>query len=305
MSKGRILVVEDDADVANLLQTNLIAWGYEVAATAYGREALPICREKAVHLIILDILLPDTNGFSVIQEIRSTTRTRHIPIIFLTQKYDRSDVIKGLELGADEYLIKPFDLEKLHLNIKSCLREISRLDGNRVEKVRLESYLTKLIVESKSNWSYIDFEVRDAPSFTIAYGHDAQFDVIFQVDRLIIEAVEQFGTKDDYGGFMGDFRFGLITYSKYVAEIIQTLTASFNSGVWQHYSPIDRGRGYMTLKEGENEKQVPFMTLTYGVVSSENKTFTDIREIVTSAVKNRGHRFPSTGEITGPFFDVW
>jgi DNA-binding response OmpR family regulator len=107
MGKGRILVVEDDFDISNMLRIYFSGQGYEVQVAPRGGDALTLTRKQLPQLIVLDIMLPDMNGYDVCRELRSTTRTSHIPIIFLTQKDERSDKIAGLELGADDYITKP------------------------------------------------------------------------------------------------------------------------------------------------------------------------------------------------------
>jgi DNA-binding response OmpR family regulator len=102
MSKGRILVVEDDADISNMLRLYFTTQGYDVQVAARGSQALAMTRQQIPHLIVLDIMLPDMDGYSVCKELRTTIRTSHIPIIFLTQRDERSDKIAGLELGADD-----------------------------------------------------------------------------------------------------------------------------------------------------------------------------------------------------------
>ena len=119
MGKGRILVVEDDFDISNMLRIYFSGQGYEVQVAPRGGDALMLTRKQLPQLIVLDIMLPDMNGYDVCRELRSTTRTSHIPIIFLTQKDERSDKIAGLELGADDYITKTFDIEELKLRVKN------------------------------------------------------------------------------------------------------------------------------------------------------------------------------------------
>jgi DNA-binding response OmpR family regulator len=113
MSEGRMLIVEDDFDISNMLRIYFQSHGYEVAVAQRGEDALAMCRKQLPHIIVLDIMLPDMDGYDVCRELRSNLRTSHVPIIFLTQKDERSDKIHGLELGADDYITKPFDLEEL------------------------------------------------------------------------------------------------------------------------------------------------------------------------------------------------
>ena len=119
MSKGRILVVEDDFDISNMLRIYFGGQGYTVEVASRGGDALAATQRQAPNLIVLDINLPDISGYDVCRKLRTTTRTRHIPIIFLTQKDERSDKIIGLESGADDYITKPFVAEELLGRVKT------------------------------------------------------------------------------------------------------------------------------------------------------------------------------------------
>ncbi len=122
MSREHILVVEDDPDIANMLRLYFAGDTYSVAVTALGKKALDMCRKQMPSLIILDIMLPDTDGFSVFQHLRADPYTKHIPVIFLTQRDARTDQLAGLELGASDYITKPFDLHELKLRVRNLLQ---------------------------------------------------------------------------------------------------------------------------------------------------------------------------------------
>jgi DNA-binding response OmpR family regulator len=126
MKKGRILIVEDDFDISNLLRIFFDGEGYEVEVASRGLDVLTAARQMHPNLIILDILLPDMDGYAVCKELRMRPRTRHIPIIFLTRKDDRHDRISGLELGADDYITKPFDIEELKLRVQNAIARAER-----------------------------------------------------------------------------------------------------------------------------------------------------------------------------------
>ena len=123
MSQGRILVVEDDFDISNMLRIYFQSQDYEVTVAQRGEEALEMCRHKLPNIIVLDIMLPDLDGYDVCRDLRSNLRTSHVPIIFLTQKDERSDKIHGLELGADDYIAKPVFMEHMFAKIQHLLRK--------------------------------------------------------------------------------------------------------------------------------------------------------------------------------------
>ena len=99
MGKARLLIVEDDVDISNMLKIYFSSQGYDVETALRGGDALDKTRQSMPHLIVLDIMLPDINGYEVCRQLRTTMRTSHIPVIFLTQKDERSDRLQGLELA--------------------------------------------------------------------------------------------------------------------------------------------------------------------------------------------------------------
>jgi DNA-binding response OmpR family regulator len=96
MGKARLLIVEDDLDISNMLRIYFTGQGYDVDVAGRGSEALDRTRQVMPHLIILDIMLPDIDGYEVCRRLRTSTRTSHVPVIFLTQKDERSDKLQGL-----------------------------------------------------------------------------------------------------------------------------------------------------------------------------------------------------------------
>jgi DNA-binding response OmpR family regulator len=126
MGKARLLVVEDDNDISNMLKIYFTGLDYDVDVAPRGLEALEKTRQVLPHLIVLDIMLPDIDGYEVCRNLRKSTRTSHIPVIFLTQKDERSDKLQGLELGADDYITKPFDIEELKLRVQGAIRRSER-----------------------------------------------------------------------------------------------------------------------------------------------------------------------------------
>jgi len=126
MSKARLLIVEDDFDISNMLRIYFSGQEYDVDIAPRGSDALEKTRQQLPHLIVLDIMLPDIDGYEVCRRLRTQPRTRHIPVIFLTQKDERSDKLQGLELGADDYITKPFDIEELKLRVQNAIARAER-----------------------------------------------------------------------------------------------------------------------------------------------------------------------------------
>lgn len=122
MRKDAILVIEDDEDILNLLRFNLEAAGFTVITSADGYEGLNLARTRSPKLIILDIMLPGLDGFEICKELKRKKETSSIPVVMLTARGEEVDRIVGLELGADDYVVKPFSPRELLLRVKSILK---------------------------------------------------------------------------------------------------------------------------------------------------------------------------------------
>jgi two-component system, OmpR family, phosphate regulon response regulator PhoB len=120
--KTKILVVDDEPDMQELMAVNLRAAGYTVLLAAGGREALLQAREAAPHLVLLDVMLPELDGLEVCKSLRQDPSTASIPILMLTARGTELDRVLGLELGADDYVTKPFSVRELMLRVKNLLR---------------------------------------------------------------------------------------------------------------------------------------------------------------------------------------
>jgi two-component system phosphate regulon response regulator PhoB len=117
-----ILVVDDEHDLLALLDFNLKQEGFRTALASSGVEALALLRQELPDLIVLDLMLPDVSGTQVCRTVKSDPRTRHVPVVMLTAKGDEIDKVVGFELGADDYVTKPFSVRELVLRLKAVLR---------------------------------------------------------------------------------------------------------------------------------------------------------------------------------------
>src|SRR5512143_549871 len=122
----RALVVEDDPDIVELVQHYLKAEGFQVEAVGDGRRALDRLREGGHELVILDLQLPGMDGLTLCAELRRDKRTRALPVIMLTARADEADRIVGLEVGADDYVVKPFSPKELVARVRALLRRAER-----------------------------------------------------------------------------------------------------------------------------------------------------------------------------------
>lgn len=308
MSRGRILVVEDDIDIANMLKIYFSGQQYDVHLALRGNDALQMTRKQLPNLIILDIMLPDMNGYDVCRELRTTNRTSHIPIIFLTQKDERSDKIAGLELGADDYITKPFDIEELKLRVQNAIMAANRTSNTDAKSGLptgrlIEDHLRSLM-PGGAHWSYIDLKINHLDSFSEVYGFVAADEVMRFMALMMGEVVEELGTPDDFLGHPGRDTFVIISHTEDVERLKARLVERFNDDMRQHYSFIDRERGYILVPDGvQGERQEPLMTLSVGSVSTWTHQFADIREVTELAAEDR--RRGLGGEAPPPILTAW
>jgi two-component system phosphate regulon response regulator PhoB len=122
MAREIILVVEDEEDIRELLRFHLVRDGYSVTTAASGEEALRAVARKAPNLVLLDLMLPGVSGLDVCRALKGEPRTRGISVVMVTARGEESDVVAGLELGADDYIVKPFSLKVLVSRVRAVLR---------------------------------------------------------------------------------------------------------------------------------------------------------------------------------------
>ncbi len=291
MSKHRLLIVEDDFDISNMLRIYFAGQGYEVDVAPRGSVALEKTRQNLPHLIVLDIMLPDIDGYEVCRQMRTNTRTSHIPVIFLTQKDERSDRLQGLELGADDYITKPFDIEELKLRVQNAIARAEResltdprsgLPSGRL----IEEHLRRII--RSDNWALMDIRINQFQTFKEEYGFVAADDVLRFTAMLLNEIVDEFGTPEDFIGHAGGDNFIIITLEQNVPDIRNTVKTRFGEEILTHYNFMDRDQGYITTKNDAGEEEnVPLMNAGIGVVSHSEHQFADIREITELAAEAR------------------
>jgi len=289
-----MLIVEDDLDISNMLRIYFQSQGYDVTVAQRGGDALDMCRQQLPHIIVLDIMLPDLDGYDVCRNLRGSLRTSHIPIIFLTQKDERSDKIHGLELGADDYITKPFDLEELKLRVKNALARAkyesltnptTGLPSGRL----IEDQLRQLM--QREDWGIIYVGIRGFNAFSEVYGFVAGEEVLRFAAMVIGKSADSVGTSDDFIGHIGGHDFIIITPKEMTGPTAADLEKRFNAGVGVHYDWQTVQRGYMTVQDDEgNETKADLMTVSIGTVTADDGPFADIREITEEAASARRKR---------------
>jgi len=278
MAQGRMMIVEDDTDISNMLRIYFQSQDYEVAVAQRGEDALEMCRQQLPHIIVLDIMLPDMDGYDVCRNLRSNLRTSHIPIIFLTQKDERSDKIHGLELGADDYITKPFDLEELKLRVKNAMasaqyRNLTNATTGLPSGRLIEDQLRQLM--QRDDWGIIYAGIQGFSEFKDEYGFVAGEEVLRFTAMVLGRAVDSVGTPNDFIGHIGGDDFIVVAEKDLVTAIVEDFRRRFDAEVGTHYD-------YKARQQG-----IALMSLSIGVVTADDGPFYDIREITEAASSAR------------------
>jgi DNA-binding response OmpR family regulator len=212
-AKHKILIVEDDPDVAEMLNAYFRVQGYEVFTVNWGEDGVRAGQTSAPDLIILDIRLPDIDGYEVARRLRSDRRTQEIPIIFLTEKRERIDRLQGFEVGADDYITKPFDVQELRLRVRNALKRVSQ--GSLTNPVSglpegplVDERLSEVI--HKSGWSLLHISISHLDTFREAYGFVASDDVLRAISLMIQNTIKESESTEDFLGHISPTDFVVI-----------------------------------------------------------------------------------------------
>lgn len=293
MGNERILVVEDAPDIANLLKIYFTSKGYEVLTAGRGQVALDICRKTPPNLALLDVNLPDMEGYDIGKELRKSPRTRHIPIIFLTARGERQDRLKGLgEVQAQYYIVKPFDIEEVDTIIRNQLEEARRKNQshpvtNLPTAEIINDHLRALITHN--GWALALIHINNFDTFTQAYGAVVGENVLKFTAMLMNETVNELGDTEDFIGHMvvgPDFV--LTSTPERTRAICERLIERFDENIGLHYDYRHNQQGFIEVTDDTGTmRQVPLMSLSVGVLTSQDGPFYDIRELSETAEETR------------------
>lgn len=223
MTTGRVLIVEADQASAKRLKQTLQKEGYEVLLATTGKEAWDICRRQLPQAVLLDVGLPDLDGYEILRRIRGMLRTRHVHVTFVTPSGERRDKIASLEIGADDYILKPYDVEEVYLKIRNVLRRakagslvdpITGLPGIRLIHEQLRELLRR-----QDDWALLRVVVRNVDDFTQAQGFIASETVLQTLAQILSAAVDEEDHTDDFIGHNGGDEFIVITSAQRASSL--------------------------------------------------------------------------------------
>jgi PleD family two-component response regulator len=243
VERQTILIVDDDQTLSEMLREYFDAQGYAVRTADWGVDAVYACWEAQPQLALLDIHLPDITGYEVARRLRSHRRTRDIPLIFLTNRRGREDRLHGLELGAVDYISKPFDLQELQLRVRNALRRVAPparfhpLTGL-PEGSLVDEQLAQMLTQPDG--ALVSVALRGLARFREAYGFVAADDVLRAVGLRLKEAVGQADARVDFLGQLDAENYLVITRAPHLANLNRDLRAYLSQPMDYFYSLEDR-----------------------------------------------------------------
>jgi len=276
MSEGTILIIEDELVMRKFLKDLLRGEGYSVIAVKDGEGGLRYLSRRRFDLVITDLLMPKMDGYEVCKTIKKNVFLRHIPVILLTKKGEIMDKIKGIYVGADDYVVKPFEPTELLARVKMTLRR-SRydLDANPLTKLPGNVSIIKEIerrVKSRELFAVSYFDLDKFKEFNDKYGFERGDKVIYETARIIIEAMNKFGNPDDFIGHIGGDDFVVVTNPRAVDSICQQTIGRFEKIAPSFYNKKDRERGYIISRDRQGRNyEVPLLTISIGAVTNQRR----------------------------------
>ncbi len=249
--KSNILIVEDDLDVAEMLEAYFRVQGYAVSTANWGEDAVKISQRDHPDLVILDIRLPDIDGYEVARRMRSNRRTENIPIIFLTEKRARADRLQGLELGADDYITKPFDIQELRLRVRNSLQRISQNAINNPvtgfpEGALVDERLSECL--EGNDWALLSVSLVNLDVFRNDYGFVASDDVLRAVSLMVHNAVRNVGSTSDFIGHVSTTQLVVVTNPYVLIDLGERIRSRIEQSLDYFYPLKDRDKTEQSSK---------------------------------------------------------
>jgi len=280
----RILIADDEPTVRQLLELVLTGQGYEVSLATNGAQLVRMAQERVPDLVLVDLMMPQMDGYEAIRQLRNDTRTAHLPMLILTAKSTLDDVVTGFETGADDYITKPFNIPELLARIKGHLRRASQqpvrnpltgLPGNILLAEELKYRLSR-----PDPFAYLYADLDNFKAFNDTYGPARGDRVIKLLAEVLLESVASHGTGGDFVGHIGGDDFTIITSPDVLDKLCEHIISSFDQQVRLLYDPEDLARGYLQGIDRQGvPRRFPLISLSIGVATNRNRTFADYEEL--------------------------
>ncbi len=289
--KKTILVVDDDPFIANIICEALISDGYKIEKAVDGEEALAKIEKLVPDLVIMDYMMPKMDGPQVCLKVKENDKIKHVPIIMVTAVADVKEKVQLLESGAEDYIVKPFDLEELLARVKVVLRRANQLrtDVNGITKLPGNTAIAKEIdlrIKSGEKFAFCYADLGNFKAFNDRYGFESGNRVINELAKLMRRVVEDADIQNCFLGHIGGDDFIAIMPAGYAEHFCLELINRFDIFIGSMYDPADSKKGYILAKNRQGElMRFPIMRLRIAVVSNQKRNLVSLGQISSIAAE--------------------
>lgn len=296
-----ILIVEDDPSLRRVLRMQLEAEGYRVSEAENGPTGLGFLQHESPDLVILDVMMPDMDGYTVCQKIREQRRFQQMPVIFLTAKDAAESRIMSLDTGANDYLTKPYNRHELllrvrnHINTGRAQRDanpLTGLPGNAAIELELRSR-----VERHEEFALLYLDLDNFKAYNDTYSYRAGDRVIQLTAQLLSKVFDAEGNTGDFIGHIGGDDFVAVTSLDKADTVTHAFVQAFDKAVMDHYRPEDRERGYVEVENRRFQlERFPLVSVTIALVETDRYQIDHIAMLndIVADLKKRGKRIPGS-----------
>ncbi len=272
----KILVVDDDPLMRRIVTQSFDRAAYQMLEAESGLAGIQCALEQRPDLILLDVMMPEMDGFEVIRRLRAHPMTQGVPIILLTALGEINEKIYGMQLGADDYITKPFDPRELRARVQAHLKRsehylqsspLTNLPGNNAIQEVIAARLA-----THAPLAVIYFDLSNFKSYNDRYGWFAGDEIIKRLGRIIVNAALSSGDPEVFVGHIGGDDFVVVTRPEFAERIGRTTLNQFDQMIPEFYAPEDRANGYIEMTDRLGElRRVPLVSLGAAVVTNEQR----------------------------------
>ena len=284
-----ILVVDDDPDIARFVEVNLRSAGYDVSVAGDGEEALERAADLRPDLVLLDVMMPRLDGFEVAQRLRKNPQTANTSIIMLTAKALSSDKVTGLQSGADDYIIKPFDPIELLARVKGTLRRakemrnlspLTGLPGN----IRIQEEIERQVREHRP-FAVLYLDLDNFKTYNDKYGFVRGDRLIQGTARMLQDAVMAHD-EDGFVGHVGGDDFVAVVLPDTAEDVAKRVCDRFDEDRALYYEDDDLERGFVRMEDRKGiEQDIPLVSVSIGIATTSKRAFAHYGEAVAVATE--------------------
>lgn len=278
--RPRILVADDDQGIRDVLQDMLERAGFEVELAEDGDRALHKIERHRPDLVLLDVDMPAKTGWEVVQRIKSDPILHHLPVLFLTSMAQTRQKVLGLELGANDYITKPFNPRELLARVRGALRNVrDELEANPLSGLpgnpSIERELNRRI-RTGEKFAVLYADLNNFKAFNDHFGFKRGDDIIRKTAQTLL-GVTQPG---DFVGHIGGDDFILVTAPERAEAICKKIVAEFRRAAPTFYDADSRKKGYIEVPDRQGKMaRFPFVGIAIGAVSNENRKLSSVSQI--------------------------